>query len=50
MHPQHPSMRMKPNLNGFSEASGATATWREGNTIYMLALEGRCDRLQSYLL
>ena len=35
----HPSMRMKPNLNRFSEAS-ATATWREGNTIYMLALKG----------
>jgi hypothetical protein len=28
----------------------ATATWREGNTIYMLALEGTRDQLQSYLL
>src|SRR5262249_15708761 len=28
----------------------ATATWREGDMIYMLALEGSRDQLQSYLL
>jgi hypothetical protein len=28
----------------------ATATWREGNMIYMLALEGSCDELRSSLL
>jgi hypothetical protein len=28
----------------------ATATWREGNMIYMLALEGSRDELRAYLL
>jgi hypothetical protein len=28
----------------------ATATWREGDMIYMLALEGSRDELRSYLL
>jgi hypothetical protein len=28
----------------------ATATWREGDTIYMLALEGSRDELRTYLL
>ena len=28
----------------------ATATWREGERVYMLALEGSRDQLQSYLL
>jgi hypothetical protein len=28
----------------------ATATWREGNTVYMLALEGSRDELRAYVL
>ncbi len=28
----------------------ATATWREGDMIYMLALEGSPDQLRQYLL
>ena len=30
--------------------SWATATWRDGGTVYMLALEGPPDQLRSYLL
>jgi len=28
----------------------ATATWREGDKVYMLALEGSRDQLRAYLL
>ena len=28
----------------------ATATWRDGDLVYMLALEGSADQLRSYLL
>jgi len=32
------------------QSEWATATWREGDTTYMLALEGSRDQLRSYLL
>jgi hypothetical protein len=38
----------KPELNQHGE--WATATWREGDKVYMLALEGSRDQLRSYLL
>jgi hypothetical protein len=42
------SIEVKPKL--IQQGSWATATWREGDLIYMLALEGSCDQLRSYLL
>jgi hypothetical protein len=38
----------KPKL--IQQGRWATATWREGDLIYMLALEGSRDQLRSYLL
>ncbi len=38
----------KPELN--QQGEWATATWREGSMVYMLALEGSPDQLGSYLL
>jgi hypothetical protein len=38
----------KPELN--QRGGWATATWREGDIIYMLALQGSCDQLRTYLL
>jgi hypothetical protein len=42
------ALNRKPEL--VQQGHWATATWREGNLIYMLALEGSQDELRSYLL
>jgi hypothetical protein len=42
--------RIKPEAKVIQQGQWATATWREGNMIYMLALEGSRDELRSYLL
>ena len=41
---------IKPEAKAIQQGHWATATWREGNMIYMLALEGSRDELRSYLL
>jgi len=46
-----PSARpLKTTPKSAQQGEWATATWREGDRIYMLALEGSRDQLQSYLL
>ncbi len=42
------ALNRKPKL--VQQGHWATATWRDGNMIYMLALEGSRDQLRSYLL
>lgn len=42
------TLNRKPEL--VQQGHWATATWREGEMIYMLALEGSRDQLRSYLL
>ena len=42
--------RMKQEAKVIQQGQWATATWREGEMIYMLALEGSRDELRSYLL
>jgi hypothetical protein len=44
----HRAFNRKPEL--VQQGHWATATWREGDTIYMLAFEGPSDQLRSYLL
>jgi hypothetical protein len=41
--------RIKPEAKVIQQGQWATATWRAGNMIYMLALEGSRDELRSYL-
>jgi hypothetical protein len=41
---------IKREAKFIQQSRWATATWREGNMIYMLALEGSPDQLRSYLL
>jgi hypothetical protein len=41
---------MKHKAKVIQQGQWATATWREGEMIYMLALEGSRDELRSYLL
>ena len=41
---------MKHEAKVIQQGQWATATWREGDMIYMLALEGSRDELRSYLL
>ena len=43
-----PEVNRQPNV--VRQDHWATATWREGEMIYMLALEGSRDQLRSYLL
>jgi len=38
------------NVKFAQQGDWATATWREGNKVYMLALEGSPDQLRTYLL
>jgi hypothetical protein len=38
------------DVNFVQHGKWATATWREGDKVYMLALEGSRDQLRSYLL
>ena len=42
------TVRRKPKL--VQQGGWATATWHEGNVIYMLALQGSDDQLRTYLL
>ena len=42
------ALKGKPEL--IQQGEWATATWREGDKIYMLALEGSRDQLRTYLL
>jgi hypothetical protein len=42
--------RIKQEAKVIRQGQWATATWREGNMIYMLALEGSRDELRSYML
>jgi hypothetical protein len=42
--------RLKHEAKVVQQGHWATATWREGDMIYMLALEGSRDELRSYLL
>jgi len=44
----HCALNRKPEL--VQQGHWATATWREGDMLYMLALEGPSDQLRSYLL
>ncbi len=39
--------KVKPKL--VQQGNWATATWREGDKVYMLALEGSRDQLAAYL-
>ncbi|PYJ71311.1 MAG: hypothetical protein DME75_07670, partial [Verrucomicrobia bacterium] len=41
---------IKPEANLIQQGHWATATWREGDRVYMLALEGSPDQLRNYLL
>ncbi len=41
---------IKPEANLIQQGHWATATWREGDRVYMLALEGSLDQLRNYLL
>ena len=41
---------IKHDAKVIQQGQWATATWREGNMIYMLALEGSRDELQHYVL
>jgi hypothetical protein len=41
---------IKHDAKVIQQGHWATATWREGDMIYMLALEGSRDELRSYLL
>jgi hypothetical protein len=41
---------IKPEAKLIQQGHWATATWRDGEMIYMLALEGSRDQLRSYLL
>ena len=44
----HQAVNRKPEL--VRQGKWATATWREGDNVYMLALEGSRDQLRTYLL
>jgi hypothetical protein len=51
MNSPAPSSRLLKTAPEFvQQGEWATATWREGGTTYMLALEGSHDQLRSYLL
>jgi len=41
---------IKRKANLVQRGDWSTATWREGDMIYMLALEGSPDQLRTYLL
>jgi len=45
-----PDRALKGEPQLFQHGEWATATWREGDMIYMLALEGSRDQLRTYLL
>jgi hypothetical protein len=45
--PSEQAFTGKPQL--VHQANWATATWREGDKVYMLALEGSSDQLRAYL-
>jgi hypothetical protein len=41
---------IKHKARVIQQGNWATATWREGDMVYMLALEGSRDELRRYLL
>src|SRR5712692_1374579 len=45
-----PDHALKGNPELIQHGQWATATWREGDKVYMLALEGSPDQLRTYLL